>query len=66
MTHRNLLDRALDCATDDEACGLIQDALGIEDGGIASYSLPAEWPADRHGRALALREWLGNELLFLL
>ena len=63
----NILEQAIDCHSMDNACALIQGALGITDGDIAGYSMPQPkyWPGmDRVQRCNALAEWIANEFRY--
>jgi len=61
----NILQAAIECDSDDAAALLIQDALGITDGGVAGYCFPKNWPDNPHQRALVIADWLATELRFL-
>ena len=66
VTKPNLLAAALDTYDGDTAVAAIRNALGIADDDVANYSLPLHWPHNYDQRANALREWLSNELRFLV
>lgn len=62
----NLLTRAIYTADIDAACLLVQDALGITDGGLAGMVLPGpdEWKAAvPEVRQTWLGEWLHAEVI---
>ena len=62
-----VLEQAIACHSLDNACALIQGALGITDGDIAGYSMPGPkyWPGmDRGQRGRALAEWIATELRY--
>ncbi|HMF28333.1 MAG TPA: hypothetical protein VKE42_06140 [Candidatus Cybelea sp.] len=66
--HPTLLSRALDADDLDDACRLIQDALGITDGDIAGQCLSEyaeKWATmTRQVRQRVLADWLRTETLF--
>ena len=62
-----ILEQAINCNNMDNACALIQGALGITDGGVAAYVMPRDegWPKmDRDQRGRALAAWLRAELQY--
>jgi hypothetical protein len=58
------LEQAINCSDGDQAARIIQDALGIENDGVASYVFPKTWPADREQRARIIGECLQTEARF--
>jgi hypothetical protein len=65
----NVLRQALTCDDLDESCRLIQDALGITDGGVAAqaFSGRTNWAElTIEGRAELLRDYLIAELAYAL
>ena len=59
-----ILSKALKAESADEAARIVQDALGITDGSIASmFFEPAEWPTlPRYKRRRVMAEWLRAEI----
>ncbi len=67
MTHAiNKLTLALAAPTADEAARIIQDALDITDGGVASLFFTEEWPVEFGKRAAIIAKWLSAELSYAL
>jgi hypothetical protein len=62
----NKLTEALLADTADDAARIIQDALGITDGGPAGICFPDEWPVESYKRAAIITRWLGVEISYAM
>lgn len=60
----NLLTKAMQTDTADEAASIIQQALGITDGGVAANVFPTYWPRNVNKRAQIISDWLRTEIVY--